>query len=365
MTIEEAKAFVEQALNNPGEIDRDLLAEAIRVLNKALEGKSLSGPEAETLRTAQALAALVGLTPTLLQGDPDAPLDQPVTPGTQDSGFEFEFGAPEAPPEIGPRPIGVPLDFVPTKESQIDQPDQFPTRDGPVTGLERGEVRYFEGDELAPASLDSVQIARLQSRLVKAGVLNEDQYYAGYWDDVTRDAYKTVLGLANRTPNMDATGMIDLMIANPKKIDAADADKFREPPFLKPDYATLAQDVKTTMRTRLRREPTAAEMAELTRVMGGFYRQQFDVLTEADRIMFEGDPVTADNVIRPMGVVSGGLTVAPTELQDVDPAARFRELFDQRFKPEIDRLDSLAEVRRNTTNVFESLRTMSSLVGGR
>ncbi len=279
---------------------------------------------------------------------------------------------PEPPPGPGPPPIGVPVDFVAQREIPAGL---GATRPGDPTQTLSRKPRYVLGDELAPQSLDPTAIIRLQKRLVAAGLLDEGTYYAGYWTDVSEAAYKTVLGVANTNGTSATVALSELIRSLPQSVKdqrarAKRLEQFQAPPYIKPDFATLAQDVKTTMRTRLRREPTAAELAELTREMTGLARQGFDAFTEEQRLAFNRaqgiqPSVTADNVIRPMGVVSGGLTVAPTEVQDVDAAARFREFFEKRFKPEIDRLVSLDEVRRNTTNVFASLRTMSSLIGGR
>ncbi len=291
---------------------------------------------------------------------------------TNDDGFP-PFPPFEAP---GPRPIEVPLDFVASKEA----PDALgATRPGDPTRTQTFEPRYFEGDERAPQSLDGTVIARLQKRLVAAGLLDEDEYYAGYWTEVSWLAYKTALGVAN-TNGTDVSKAIDELIRTlPQSIkDERDLDKFAEPPYLTPDYATLAQTVKKTMRDELGRDPTAGELAQLTREMSGFEREQFEVDTERERIIFEGgkETVTPPTLTFGQPLPEGqppslnlfgprATPVGPQTLQDVDPEARFQELFEKRFKPEIDRLDSLGEVRRNTNNVFASLRTMSSLIGGR
>ncbi len=356
MTVEEARAFVEQALSNPGEIDRDLLIEAIRVLHKALEGESLINPKGETLRTVEALRTAIDLTPPLPQADPDAPIDE-------GSGFQFA-PLPEAPLEAGPRPIGVPFDFVASKEVRVGL---GATREGDPTRIQTFEPQYFEGDELAPQSLDPAAIIHLQKRLVAAGLMDEGDYYAGYWTEVSEAAYKKVLGVANTNGTTATVALSELIRTLPQSVKdqrarAKQLEKFQAPPYIEPDYATLAQDVKTTMRTRLRRDPTAAEMLELTRTMGGFDRQDFDAFTDAQRFAFN----RAQGIQPPVLSIGGppATPVGTPTFQDVDPVARFRELFERRYKPEIDRLVSLDEVRRNTTNVFASLRTMSSLVGG-
>ena len=301
---------------------------------------------------------------SLASDEPDATTDEPVTDEIEgvDAGFP-PIPLFEAP---GPSPIGVPLDFVASRQV----PDALgATRPGDPTRTQTFEPRYFEGDELGPATLDPSFIARLQRRLVAAGLLKDDDYYSGYWDDLTAAAYKKALGYSN-VNGTDVSESIDRLIATLPE-SKKDLDKFAEPPFLKADIATLAQKVKTTLRNELGRDPTSGELAELTGAMRGFRREGFDAFVAAERAAFEGGttaPLPLAHTIDQgsVNILSDfNVDQPPSTLQDVDPEARFQELFEQRFKPEIDRLDSLGEVRRNTNNVFASLRTMSSLIGGR
>jgi hypothetical protein len=271
----------------------------------------------------------------------------------------------------GPRPIGVPFDFVASRKVPLTTDPAFfaDIRSGrfDTPRTEAVEPQYFEGDELAPQSLDPAAIIHLQKRLVAAGLMDEGDYYAGYWTDVTAAAYKTVLGVANTNGTTPTVALTELIRTLPQSVKdqrarAKQLEKFQADPYIKPDYATLVQRVKGVFRSDVGRDPTAAELSELTRVAGGFDRQSFDAFTEEQRFAFN-----RAQGITPPALTIGGPPATPVgtpTFQDVDPAARFREFFERRFKPEIDRLASLDDVRRNTNNVFASLRTMSSLVGG-
>ena len=361
-----------------GSIDKELLRQALTILMEgaAEEGTDLTSddPLAQSIKAANALSALLGIIPAQL-GDTEVDLTQSLATV---QGGDFELIPLEDQPEdeILLRPIGVPFDFVASREV----PREF--RRDPHLGESRTrdlaiEPQYFEGDELAPATSDPADIAHLQRRLVAAGLLEEDDYYVGFWDTQTSIAYKGVLGFANQN-GFDATKAMNRLIATlPQSVKDARARAeqlkvFQEPPYIKPDMATLAQNVKGYFRQEVGRDPTATELAELTGAMSSLYRADFEAQVAAERAAFTAanDPTLGAPPTPPLSALTAGLELANVRqpgggtIQDVDPVARFREIFDRRFKPEVDRLKSLDEVRANVTNVYESLRTMSSLIGG-
>lgn len=67
-----------------------------------------------------------------------------------------------------------------------------------ATPEERNVVRYGKGDERLPGSYSSREIADLQTRMVQAGLLDDDFVY-GVFDDTTEDSYTRLLDYANRT----------------------------------------------------------------------------------------------------------------------------------------------------------------------
>lgn len=263
--------------------------------------------------------------------------------------------------------IGVPNDFQAARQEPTTQAgggdslERWRQRTGRTAPTRDVDVkpRFFEGDEFDPARLPFEERAELQSALVEAGLLEDGTYWVGEWDDASLEAYKTVLGFANRWGASTDEALDRLQKSLPdelRKDGGAGTGEatFTPPAFLAPDYASLAQGVKSMFRTRVGRDPSEEELSQLAGQFGGFYRQQFDAEVAAQRSEFDARQAGAET----------GETVAPAAGTAVDPAARFAELFESRFKPEIDRLGSLDDVRANTNNVFASLRTMSSLVGG-
>jgi hypothetical protein len=107
------------------------------------------------------------------------------------------------------------------------------------------------------------------------------------------------------------------------------------------------------MRNELGREPTPEEMSELTAAMSSVYRQDFEAEVAAMRAEFDAQ----------QQALATGTPVTPAATVDIDPAARFAQLFDQRFGAELDYIEGQAEQQQIMRSVFESLTTMQSLIG--
>ncbi len=347
----EATAFVQSAL--------------MARLNEAASAVGVGPDELETL-----IAAATSFVDQVASSEFPPP---PGTPTTVEQYLEAQIEAWEA-QAIAARgaPIGVPQGqpdpehpgrrvggFVAQRVER--EPTDFVERKfgvGPhiVTAV---EPRYFDGDQYTPAGLDPGVIARLQLRLVNTGFLEEGEYWAGFWDGQTADAYAAVLGHANQSgATIDET--IERLIATlPDSIKEAraradQAKTFQAPPFIGPDLATIAQRVKSKLRSELGREPSDVDMAELTKFMSSIYVEDFDAQVAAQRSAFDASQESLET----------GEPVTPRSVTDVDPVARFNEFFEQRFRPEIDRLGALGGIQINRSNVFASLRTMGNLIGG-
>ncbi len=422
-TVAEAMEFIRVMTTVAlGAVDKALLAQAIELLMAGAQEKGTDlnsdDPLAQSLRAANAMAALLGVVgeggPSSLGGPPqtgglsrrlqqgggggalfgdtEVDLSQSLATFVNEQAVaaaaaagedpeqidEFAFPPlPPAPEEEGPlpRPIGVPVDFVASVQIDDPSPISLVAGEGVFPTTKPVIPQYFEGDQLAPATLDPAVIARLQRRLVAAGLLENDTFYEGAWDDLTEAAYKTVLGFANKN-GIDATKSMDRLIATlPQSVKDARARAeelkvFQEPPYIKPDMATLAQGVKAYFRQEVGRDPSDSEMAEFSGAMSSAYRADFEAQVAAQRAEFDAqnDPVgvpsrttgTIDQIAASINQPGGG----GGTFQRVDPVARFREAFDRRFKSETTRLGALDEVRANVNNVYESLRTMTSLIGG-
>ncbi len=286
---------------------------------------------------------------------------QPPPPGmasTIEEALEDQIAAWEAQAAAkrGP-PIGVPFDFVAQPVAVLTPADRALT--GLRTATAEARPQYFAGHELVPSGMSPETLVQFQARLVAAGLLDEGEYWPGVWDTKSSEAYATVLGLANQSGHTDEYTIDRLIETLPQSIKeqrarAKLAKTFQAPGFIGPDYASLAQEVKRILRSKLGRDPSDAEMAELTKVMSGIYRKDFEAEVAVQRATFEAEAQS----------LATGQPVTPAAATDLDPAAQFAEFFERRFKPESDRLDALRDVRANTVNVFESLRTMGSLIGG-
>ena len=169
----------------------------------------------------------------------------------------------------------------------------------------------------------------------------------------------SVLGYANQRGTDAAAALKDLIANVPDDVKEARmraqaAKVFTADPFIKPDYDTLAQDVRGWFRQRLGRNPTDGEMAEFTGVMAGQYRAAHNADVAADRAAFEAD----------RAAIETGVPQTPGTIQAVDPAASFAELMEARFRPEMDFREAQAASIQAEQSVFSSLNRMQTLIGG-
>lgn len=219
-------------------------------------------------------------------------------------------------------------------------------------------ARYFEGDELNPAGWSEERRAALQEEMVAAGLMDPDDFYVGMWDTNSISAYKTILGYSNLWGTDPEETLSRLQASLPEALrdgrTSSAAQQRVARVYVKPDYATIAQEVKQTFEQRLGRRPRDQELNELASALSGFYRAQLDAQVAADEAADAADERAAET-----GEAPGNVTQ-----QGVDPIARFQQLFDQRYQPEEDRLEGIGDTRQNMTNVFASLRTMGNMVGG-
>lgn len=246
----------------------------------------------------------------------------------------------------------------------------------PGTRTQEVAARYFVGDEQSYAGLSTERIVEIQRQLAAAGVMVDGDYWPGVWDAATDGT--AMLGVME---NANAAGltvdeMLEQMIATTPesakeararaKAEAAMADTFTAPAYLKPDPAALSQAVKSAVRSQLGREPTDGEMGELAGVMSQSFRADYEAEVAAMQAEFDAMRAYEEQVMA--DIEAGGTgegTPPPTAgtFQSVNPQARFREAFDQRFGPELDFIEGQADQVRNANNVFASIVNMGRLVG--
>src|SRR5690606_6820265 len=247
---------------------------------------------------------------------------------------------------IGPPGVSLPRGWTAVREVEIR--DRF--RFGGTTQIEV-PARYYADDALV-APVPTEQIPELQEAFIAAGLLEEGSFWSGVWDAETIKAYTTVLGYANLWGMTWDSALQRIEQAHAKlqqdQENKKTVSEIIAETYVQPDYATLAQEVKSMFRQRLRREPTEQELAELTAAVGGWYRASFDVQMQ----IAEEAEARAE---------SG--SDEPIQAQDVDPVARLGELFDERFGAEERRFEQIDNVRENMTHMFQSLRSLQTMMG--
>lgn len=278
-------------------------------------------------------------------------------------------GAGPPPPPLDddlPQFIGVPPKFQP--EVRRTTPSRFRNRgrgsmvDGQYQGIDPatnqqllGTTRYVEGDQFSPQGLSPNTILKRQKELERAGLLKKGSYVPGFWDQASSDALRDAMGYANRG-GRSVDAVIRQLATTPQ---ATQPKPPRERVVLpRPDAASIAQDVKSVMRNRLGREPSAAEMRELAGKLSGVSEAAISAEEE-----FRNRPTAAE--LWEEGGMEAAQIQATTSapFREIDPAARFLEFFDQKFGPEIRRNEAVSNVAAQHNNLFSSLVTMQSLVG--
>lgn len=190
---------------------------------------------------------------------------------------------------------------------------------GRPTTLQGGNPAYYEGADIEVLSaMNTEELSRFQDTLVAYGIVRE--VVPGRLDDATINGMSTLMSLGNRQ-GVRWQSVLDGVVRGGGLSGGKTAEQFEARTYLKPDYATLAQDVKDTFRKRLGREPDEYEMQQLTGELTGYYSLANEAQTELDRMQFEQQATP--------GVQAGGT------VQAVDPMARFQQLFDEKYKGEM------------------------------
>jgi hypothetical protein len=273
----------------------------------------------------------------------------PSRPAAKKSKDKVAAGPPVGSAATELQPIGVPAGYTaqrynPGTGTKIPFADGFRPANA---GMEDTPPRYFDGAEWAPQSMTGPQIAEIQKKLVAAGLIPKGaQYRNGYWDDVSRSAFKLLLAESNAS-GMAWNQQVEMRMAT----EEANRPTYKAPAYLKPDPATTRTGVRKLMQTIIGedREPTDDEMAQLTSTFERFSRQEYDADVAAERAGFDA--------VEDMGSSGGG------EVQGVDPSARFEELFRERYQPEITSRRDTAQLAENRTGLLGSIFTLDQAIG--
>ena len=229
-------------------------------------------------------------------------------------------------------------------------------------------LRYFDGDQMSILNWSATSIRAVQERLANAGMLVRGKYSPGMADNLTVGAFADLLVMSNlkgwrydrilteRIENIDPDVLEDYQDQYTPKPPAAPPiriiEPFIAPTFLKPDFDSLKQGVKQSMREQLRREPTDSEMRELTSWLDAEYRAQYDVQTQGLRGEYDARVAAFQSDAYEAGQPTYG---SGGELRDVDPTAGYAEEFEDKFSGELDL------IKRNESTLDAQVRTGAAI----
>jgi hypothetical protein len=349
------------------------------LLNRLDQAARIAGVDAEGVQSvieaarSEAEEAAGGLTPAMraqLQAS-----GQTITPEMEAELFAPDPNAPTVEELVEEQiadwttgAIGVPDGYVAVRDKEFHDSDLLernrvlkgqpnPTRSAQIL------PRYYSGDEWQRAGMPPEKIIALQRQLESAGLIGEGTnypFYAGVFDEATASAMKSVMGMANASGQTWEDQLSHLVANVPDSVKEARnaaklANQFQAPAYIKPDYATLAQDVKGYMRQKLGREPTEEEMAELTGSMSQSYRAAYEAEVAGLRAEFNAKEAGLET----------GTAVTPGSVQGVNPVDRFAEQADQRFMSELNFIGGQEDMFEATQNIMAALTSASRIMGGR
>lgn len=202
---------------------------------------------------------------------------------------------------------------------------------------------YFEGEEFSLLrGLPTEQRARLQDQMMALGIASST--VRGEIDAGTLAGFRSLLSMANSS-GTDWQQTLSRVQRTAEQTGTL-GPKVPDQVYMAPDYATMSQAVKETMKAKLRRDPTDAELAILGDQLSGLYRQQFDGGVEVAQMEDTG---------------AGRVLEGPMQ---VDPMARFNEAFEQRYAGEIKVVENVDERQQATAKAGMVADSFGSLIGG-
>jgi hypothetical protein len=243
-----------------------------------------------------------------------------------------------------------------TIPAQTNEP-YFPTGDPYLMRNVEHIQRYHPGFEWEPASWDPTEVVKIKDQLVEAQLLRADQRSQGAnWSIAEANAFAKVAEAANGTGEMWGFVLGGMAANPPPGTDGRQGPTrvpFVAPAYLAPDMDVLKQAVKESVRGRLGREPTGAEMNALIAGLDQDYRSAYEVQVAAARS--EYDATTA--AIETEQPQSGG------EFRNVDPSASFAERFESRFDNEIDFMKRREALNDRQAYTSATMNMIDNLIG--
>jgi len=212
--------------------------------------------------------------------------------------------------------------------------------------------KYAAGDEVKLFWGKSPEyVASIQQLLIEGNILKENEVtHMGEWGMAEESVIRNQMIAADER-GLSIQQWLEHVAENPLP-DGGNQTGFVTPVRQVPDYATLSQDVKATMRARLGREPEPYEMGDLVRQMESDHYADYQQQTEGARMEWEAR----------QRAIETGETQSTGTIQNVDPFARFKETFDKKYQPEIDRNQEVDESRFNVGSLMSNLAGLEQAV---
>lgn len=222
--------------------------------------------------------------------------------------------------------------------------------------------KYFDGDEYLIASMDPVELSQLQVSLRNAGVLQ-----AGYVSGLNSDpgtiaAMKELMSEGNQSGY--TWGQVLTQRLNAPQVPKTPTKPYTAPAYLKPDPATLKESVRQLMQQVIGpdRQPTDAELADLTSRLGALDRGRYDATTAQGKANYDAAAAGTQEgaVASSLGgdaTVAGGSTV-----QAVDPSSQLADYLRTTYKPEIDMAKGTADLSKNQAALQGSFLSIANAI---
>ena len=205
------------------------------------------------------------------------------------------------------------------------------------------------------------QLAALELQFIQAGLIDEDAYLNGQRGPLIAD-FGSLMVQADHNRiswedqlDQNITAYEQWKKDNPEEKPKtwAQNNPFIAPVFVKPDYATLAQGSKATMRQMLGRTPTSSEMKLLTTQLGSDYQAEWQSEVY-DKSKMSWEAASRAHEADATSATTGSV-------QGVDPEARFAERFEDRYENELEHRERVDTSERKSANLFSSIDTISRM----
>lgn len=231
----------------------------------------------------------------------------------------------------------------------------FPVGEAPEGPLRQGPQYSNIDYQLILNGMTSSELASLELLFQEAGMIDSEAMLSG---GLSRGAllghFKNLImeADANRNTwedqlNSNIEGYQEWLKENPEEEPKtwAQLNPFVAPAEMKPDYATMAQNVKDNVRGQLGRSATTGEMELLTSQLSGSYHDAWK--------QNQYDPALATWEANSRAHETESAQSAGT-FQAVDPQARFDETFDERYEGELGHRRRVDKGKSKTQSLFGS-----------